>query len=465
MENITLKDVSLIWDLIHYHHIGKIPLKVAEERLANYLNYLKTKYKKVKTTNISDFQNLRKEISVLNGGTKDKKPSPQKQQKQKQKQKPSKESKKERLFTKDEMREMMSEFKQEMMGHMGAMILEGVERTQDSIEKNVVNEMEIKFERTQRTIKKVDMKVEEVKNMMISEASFWDLSWRDTYPWLKSQFREGIIAGLKAPFKLTAKAIYGGVYHTTIGPVTYCTKQLTKSGAVIFYWFMFGAIVLGAVNVMYNSQSYQLPEGNIEVSGNQMCINPGFGDYEFLDLNNQCLKEQFTDKTQFQYFVTDNLPTGYEKYLDASTELAYNLFQQGKKLTFDQYTTAFTKTIPKNFPGAMQVYNKGAGYVNYFLFDIGKTALNQFTSAVSSLGSIVSKLGSLTKVTSSISLNPFKWFGGGGKRKRKNKMKKKGRKIRKHSGVNQDTGRLKKGYKYSGKKLKNGLPQIIKIKK
>lgn len=36
---------------------------------------------------------------------------------------------------------------------------------------------------------------------------------------------------------------------------------------------------------------------------------------------------------------------------------------------------------------------------------------------------------------------------------------------RKHKGINQKTGRLNKGYKYSGKKLKSGLSQIIKIKK
>lgn len=42
---------------------------------------------------------------------------------------------------------------------------------------------------------------------------------------------------------------------------------------------------------------------------------------------------------------------------------------------------------------------------------------------------------------------------------------KKSKKIRKHSGINQSTGRLKKGYKYSGKKLKSGLPQIIKNQK
>ena len=37
--------------------------------------------------------------------------------------------------------------------------------------------------------------------------------------------------------------------------------------------------------------------------------------------------------------------------------------------------------------------------------------------------------------------------------------------IRKHKGINQKTGKLKKGFKYSGKKLKSGLSQIIKIQK
>lgn len=41
---------------------------------------------------------------------------------------------------------------------------------------------------------------------------------------------------------------------------------------------------------------------------------------------------------------------------------------------------------------------------------------------------------------------------GGGKKK----------KIRKHKGINQKTGRLNKGYKYSDKKLKSGLKQIVK---
>ena len=54
---------------------------------------------------------------------------------------------------------------------------------------------------------------------------------------------------------------------------------------------------------------------------------------------------------------------------------------------------------------------------------------------------------------------------GGAKRKKndkplRNKDKQK-KKIRKHKGINQRNGRLKKGYKY-GKKLKSGLKKIIK---
>ncbi|SVB57195.1 uncharacterized protein METZ01_LOCUS210049, partial [marine metagenome] len=42
-----------------------------------------------------------------------------------------------------------------------------------------------------------------------------------------------------------------------------------------------------------------------------------------------------------------------------------------------------------------------------------------------------------------------------------------GGKTRKHQGIHQSggkKGKLKKGYKYSGKKLKNGKAEIIKIK-
>ena len=44
---------------------------------------------------------------------------------------------------------------------------------------------------------------------------------------------------------------------------------------------------------------------------------------------------------------------------------------------------------------------------------------------------------------------------------------KKSKKIRKHKGIIQtggNKGRLRKGYKYSGKKLKNGMPEILKVK-
>lgn len=47
------------------------------------------------------------------------------------------------------------------------------------------------------------------------------------------------------------------------------------------------------------------------------------------------------------------------------------------------------------------------------------------------------------------------------------KKSKKSKKIRKHKGIIQiggNAGRLQKGYKYSGKRLKNGMPEILKVK-
>ena len=58
--------------------------------------------------------------------------------------------------------------------------------------------------------------------------------------------------------------------------------------------------------------------------------------------------------------------------------------------------------------------------------------------------------------------NPAGLIGG-----KKTKKTKKTKKIRKHKGIYQtggNKGRLRKGYRYSGKKLKSGLPQIIKCK-
>jgi hypothetical protein len=56
----------------------------------------------------------------------------------------------------------------------------------------------------------------------------------------------------------------------------------------------------------------------------------------------------------------------------------------------------------------------------------------------------------------------------GGILKKKTKKTKKTKKVRKHKAINQtggNKGKLKKGYRFSGKKLKNGLPEIVKAKK
>lgn len=61
----------------------------------------------------------------------------------------------------------------------------------------------------------------------------------------------------------------------------------------------------------------------------------------------------------------------------------------------------------------------------------------------------------LSRIVPTVLVNEITSFLGGKKRSKKS--------IRKHSGINQSTGRLKRGYKYSGKKLKSGLSQIVKF--
>lgn len=74
-----------------------------------------------------------------------------------------------------------------------------------------------------------------------------------------------------------------------------------------------------------------------------------------------------------------------------------------------------------------------------------------------------------TKLIQAASYNEPGAFEGGKRKIKKRKIKKikkvkKSKKIRRHKGINQKTGRLKKGFKYTGKKTKTGLPIISKIK-
>ena len=65
------------------------------------------------------------------------------------------------------------------------------------------------------------------------------------------------------------------------------------------------------------------------------------------------------------------------------------------------------------------------------------------------------------------SVNPQKNVAVFVKKTTGGKKSKKSKKTRKHKGIIQtggNTGRLRKGYKYSGKRLKNGMPEILKVK-
>jgi len=57
-------------------------------------------------------------------------------------------------------------------------------------------------------------------------------------------------------------------------------------------------------------------------------------------------------------------------------------------------------------------------------------------------------------------------FSGGKRRTRKSKITRKS--VRKHRGIIQtggNTGRLRKGYKYTGRRLKNGKAEIVRVKR
>jgi len=84
-----------------------------------------------------------------------------------------------------------------------------------------------------------------------------------------------------------------------------------------------------------------------------------------------------------------------------------------------------------------------------------KTAEDKFKEIVSARD-FLKKLGHQLGGTYTLK-ELFKMFGG----------KKKSKKTRKHRGIIQtggNKGRLRKGYKYSGKRLKNGMPEILKVK-
>ena len=145
---------------------------------------------------------------------------------------------------------------------------------------------------------------------------------------------------------------------------------------------------------------------------------------------------------------------------------------EDKILDFDTYTMDSEKGIHflKNKILLKKKYVRSDEYTDRFVYQPEKSiVMNPIDKSV--VMNPIDKSALLNSIDKSALLNPlqnpldnvaiFVRTQNGGKRSKKLK------KIRKHKGIIQtggNAGRLKKGYKYSGKRLKNGMPEILKVK-
>ena len=157
------------------------------------------------------------------------------------------------------------------------------------------------------------------------------------------------------------------------------------------------------------------------------------------------------------YIVSKNDFKKYKKDLEAIEKANPILRNEDNQiLDFDIYTMDSPKGIKflKNEIFLKKKYIRSDEYKDKFVYKPETSALlNPYnTSALLNPYNTSALLNPLQNVALLVKTN------SGGK---------KSKKIRKHKGIIQtggNKGRLRKGYKYSGKKLKNGMPEILKVK-
>jgi len=166
------------------------------------------------------------------------------------------------------------------------------------------------------------------------------------------------------------------------------------------------------------------------------------------------------------YIVSKNDFKKYEKNLEAIEKANPILKNEDDQiLDFDIYTMDSPKGIKflKNEISFKKKYIRSDEHKDKFVYKPETSALlNPYNT--SALLNPYNTSALLNPYNTSALLNPLqnvallvKTNSGG----------KKSKKIRKHKGIIQtggNKGRLRKGYKYSGKKLKNGMPEILKVK-
>ena len=447
----TDQDAKSIWNLVHYVHIGKIQEKEANHRLENFhqLFYSPQKSSQLKT-------NFRQKVAAY-GGMKEK-------QLQKQTQKSPKKSTTSSGMSKEQFAQFMELQKaqfQAMQSNMMDSMMELNQQNRDALQDEIREPMDLQFSHMSKSLKKMDEKTEQAVEMLVGGASFWDISWGKIPSWTKSQFKKGMGSIVTLPIKLSVKAVSGLAHVIVIDPLTVTFKVIGGSGYKGIQLFVGVAMILGSLNMLFHAQHFQLPENQIEINGNRLCFNSNnFENFGF-DSSKVCLLNQSTFKTPADFYISERISHKNHKRLSTARKHVKNVVSMGKTLTVDQYKIFATETVPQNAPGAFKygtdTVQSIASATKSFVVDNVRFAVTHVI-AESTVGKGVSSM---------LSFIPG-WNGGKKTRKKSSKKSKKKSKkggIRKHSGINQQTGRLKKGYKYSGKKLKSGLPKIIKINK
>jgi len=181
------------------------------------------------------------------------------------------------------------------------------------------------------------------------------------------------------------------------------------------------------------------------------------------------------------YIIPKNDFLSFKKSLNVTQVHPILKNESEQILDFDTYTIDSGKGIKflKNEIFLKKKYIRSDEYIDRFVYQPEKSVvMNPYnTSAVmnpyntSALLNPQSTSAVLNPQSTSAVLNPvlipklnvaiFVKTTTGGKKKKKFK------KIRKHKGIIQtggNAGRLQKGYKYSGKRLKNGMSEILKVK-
>ena len=170
------------------------------------------------------------------------------------------------------------------------------------------------------------------------------------------------------------------------------------------------------------------------------------------------------------YIVSKNDFRKFKKKLESIDKANPILKNENNEiLDFDTYTIDSAKGIKflKNEILLKKKYVRNDEYKDKFVYKPETSAiLNPYnTSAVlnpQSTSALINPQSTSALINPQQSVAIFvKTNTNGGKKSKKSK------KIRKHKGIIQtgsNAGRLQKGYKYSGKRLKNGMPEILKVK-